>query len=212
MAGDEGATAQAIGKVLRLDKSAAWRRLNAAQTEGFIRNLEVRRGQPGRYRATGQEVEAAVILPSPAELEASPPAPLSKMGQPCNRTEKVEYSEEDDGCKADCNRAHPPAPPEPVADGCRAVATPFATAKSLNDTGELLPVARLPENLKEAEGMSAEDDRVCAQCGAGGTDLDHHDQAGDVWLHPECVRFWKSEHDDDLTIPNWLNRNQPAPS
>src|SRR5262245_47296159 len=107
----------------------------------------------GRYRATGQEVEAAVILPSPAELEARPPAPLSKMAQPCNRTEKDEYSEEDDGCKADCNRAHPFAPPgDPVADGCRAVATPLATAKSLNDDEELLPVARLPENLKEAEG------------------------------------------------------------
>ena len=65
---DEGANAQAIGKHLRLDKSAARRRLLAAASEGFIMNMEVRRGQPGRYRVTDQKVEIAEMLPPPKSL------------------------------------------------------------------------------------------------------------------------------------------------
>ena len=41
---DEGANAQAVGTLLKLDKSAARRRLLAATSEGFLVNLETRRG------------------------------------------------------------------------------------------------------------------------------------------------------------------------
>jgi hypothetical protein len=65
--------------------------------------------------------------------------------------------------------------------------------------------------------------RVCAQCGGydDGTLQPHHRSNSRVigngqriWLHPECVRFWKangtaiatSESDDGLEIPNFLRR------
>jgi hypothetical protein len=72
----EGATGQAVGKLLKLDKSAARRRLLVAVSEGFLTNLETRRGQPGRYRLAGQKVEAEDILPSPEKL--LPPCHRSK--------------------------------------------------------------------------------------------------------------------------------------
>jgi hypothetical protein len=82
MASDEGASAQAVGKILKLDKSAARRRLLAATSEGFVTNLESRRGQPGRYQLTGQKVEAVEILPSPAAiLERLPPCHRTGKGQ-----------------------------------------------------------------------------------------------------------------------------------
>lgn len=64
----DGATAQAVGKILKLDKSTARRRLVAAAHEGLIVNLEIRRGQPGRYRATGQKIEVEEVIPDPSTL------------------------------------------------------------------------------------------------------------------------------------------------
>jgi hypothetical protein len=48
--------------------------------------------------------------------------------------------------------------------------------------------------------------RACAQCNAAddGTMRKHKG----VWLHPECVRFWKPE---DLGIPDFLDRTVPRP-
>jgi hypothetical protein len=64
----DGATAQAVGKILKLDKSTARRRLVAAAHEGLIVNLEIRRGQPGRYRVTGQKIEVEEVMPDPSTL------------------------------------------------------------------------------------------------------------------------------------------------
>ena len=93
---DDGASALAIGKLLKLDKSAARRRLLGAASEGFIVNLETRRGQPGRYRATGQKIEAVELLPLPEALEAQgeglPPVP------PCHPTENAQVFEIVSGC------------------------------------------------------------------------------------------------------------------
>lgn len=48
-AGDGGVTVQAIANHLKLDRSAAQRRVAAARERGFLVNLEERRGRPGRY-------------------------------------------------------------------------------------------------------------------------------------------------------------------
>jgi hypothetical protein len=50
MPSDEGTTSDKIGKILKLDQSAAWRRLKVALNGGFIVNLETRPRQRGRYR------------------------------------------------------------------------------------------------------------------------------------------------------------------
>ena len=46
----EGATVREIAAELSLDRSAAQRRLKAAEGEGCIANLEERKGHPARYR------------------------------------------------------------------------------------------------------------------------------------------------------------------
>jgi hypothetical protein len=80
----EGASAQDIGKILKLDKSAAWRRLTKARDEGFVVNLEVRKGMQGKYRATQQEVELLNILPSAEELREKHHSRQSPRNR-CNR-------------------------------------------------------------------------------------------------------------------------------
>ena len=67
---DDGPTAYEVGKLLKLDKPTAWRRLRVAAEKGFVINLQVRKGQPGKYRLTEQEVEAEELLPSPDEVRA----------------------------------------------------------------------------------------------------------------------------------------------
>jgi hypothetical protein len=48
----KGAEVHDVAAALKLDRSAAWRRLKAAEAAGLLVNLEDRRGKPGRYRAT----------------------------------------------------------------------------------------------------------------------------------------------------------------
>ena len=48
MSSDEGASSDKIAKHLKLDQSAAWRRLRVASNQGFIVNLETRPRQPER--------------------------------------------------------------------------------------------------------------------------------------------------------------------
>jgi hypothetical protein len=66
MAETEGASAQDVAVKLRLDKSAAWRRLNSARQDGFVANLEQRRGMPGKYRVNaggGHGDEFSMFIP-----------------------------------------------------------------------------------------------------------------------------------------------------
>lgn len=100
LATHEGATAAQVGKLLRLDKPTAWRRLKAAMVEGFIVNLETKRGQPGRYRCTGQKIEPVEILPSPETLEGA-----MQPAQPCNRTNNRQPFEIVSGCATGCTVA-----------------------------------------------------------------------------------------------------------
>jgi hypothetical protein len=79
MAPDEGASAQTVALRLKLDKSAARRRLIRAASEGFVVNLEIRRGQPGRYRVTDQKPEIVDMLPPPETLATVPPLARSQV-------------------------------------------------------------------------------------------------------------------------------------
>ena len=99
-AADQGATAFEVGKLLRLDRSSAWRRCNKACQAGFMVNLETRRGQPGRYRVTEQEVTAEELVPSLEALRGA-----MQPVQPCNPIEKVKREQRDNGCTAGCTVA-----------------------------------------------------------------------------------------------------------
>jgi hypothetical protein len=67
---DDGATAFEVGKRLKLDKSTALRRLRVAMDKGFVVNLQQRRGQPGRYRLTEQDIEVEELLPTADQVRA----------------------------------------------------------------------------------------------------------------------------------------------
>jgi hypothetical protein len=58
-----GAMAQHVAKELRLDKSAARRRLLAASSAGYVTNAEEKRGKPGRWLPGDPLPEAVVVLP-----------------------------------------------------------------------------------------------------------------------------------------------------
>jgi hypothetical protein len=62
------ATVNEVATHLRLDRSAALRRLHAAEDAGFVVNVEERRGRPSRYRLTGVVVPDSEMLPTPAAL------------------------------------------------------------------------------------------------------------------------------------------------
>jgi hypothetical protein len=63
--GDDHVTIKALADELKLDKSAAWRRVRAAMDRGYIENLEDRRGRPARL-VPGDDLPADIeILPEP---------------------------------------------------------------------------------------------------------------------------------------------------
>ena len=197
----EGASAQDIANILKLDKSAAWRRLTAARQEGFIVNLEQRRGMPGKYRTTSQKVELVVILPTSEKLlerfaKACSLVPTQKPVQPCNRDEKADIFLEDDGCAAGCN---PVAGCEPM----QTVAKSLATVNSLKGNAKSPPVARFHENrggYEDNVGISHQ--HKCSECRKWGATLEvHYGDAGPFWLHPDCVAEWRAGD-----IPAFLDR------
>ena len=110
---DEGATAFEIGKALKLDKSSAWRRLKVAMGMDFVVNLEQRRGQPGRYQLTDQEVADEKLLHSP---EAISPLEVQKPSNRATAPKTLKSHQGDDGCKRPRNRCPGCAQPAP---GCK---------------------------------------------------------------------------------------------
>jgi hypothetical protein len=59
----EGVQATAIADALKLDKSAARRRLLAAAADGYVQNLEDKRGRPGRWRPAAALPDDVELLP-----------------------------------------------------------------------------------------------------------------------------------------------------
>jgi len=195
MAETEGASAQDIALALKLDKSAARRRLLSARDEGFVVNLEQRRGMPGKYRATGQKVESVNILPLATDLaeqfknSPSPNTPQKPM-PPRHREEKTDISLGDNGG----NDGGKPV------DGGNPVANGLATVKPLDANTETLPVAGCQHFSGETERDRNDDDltipksldrrgEVCAECGQPGGVEWNYDNIK-VRLHPHCERPW----------------------
>lgn len=71
LAVEGGVMARAVAERLKLDKSTASRRLRMASDGGYIRNLEERRGKPGRWVKGDPLPEKVDLLPQPCNLEPS---------------------------------------------------------------------------------------------------------------------------------------------
>jgi hypothetical protein len=63
-----GVMARDVADKLQLDKSNVSRRLRVAADDGYLRNLEVKRGLPGRWVIGDPMPESADLLPDPAQL------------------------------------------------------------------------------------------------------------------------------------------------
>jgi hypothetical protein len=66
-----GVNVREVAAALKLDRSAAWRRLRQAEDGGFVINVEQRRGHPGQYRATDESMPNAEMLPSVEALRTA---------------------------------------------------------------------------------------------------------------------------------------------
>jgi hypothetical protein len=207
----EGASAQEVAKILKLDKSAARRRLLAARDEGFVVNLEVRRGMPGKYRATGQTIEPVNILPVTAELAERYAS--QKPVPPCHREEITDIPQEDNGGK---HGGKPVAGGAAGGTGGNPVANGFATVKSFDDNEESLPVAGWHDFLEETQGSAGDDQHRYAD-GAG--DMDGMDESGDRTTQAGTLTDVEAAYQelqtreaaaDDLTIPTFLDRRGEA--
>lgn len=71
-AGTDGVTVRAVADKLKLDMSATYRRLQAAEQAGLIVNQEDRPRRPGRYKITGDKEPGDMwLLPKVEELRAA---------------------------------------------------------------------------------------------------------------------------------------------
>lgn len=132
IAKDEGATAFEIAKLLKLDKSAAWRRLGVAINKGYVVNLETKRGQPGRYRLTDQEIEPEPLLPSAEALKGA-----MQPVQPRNRTDNRQVFEDVSDCATGCTVAPVASPPKGDGDG---KVIPFPADTGVSDADPFAPL------------------------------------------------------------------------
>jgi hypothetical protein len=201
MAEAEGASAQDIALKLKLDKSAAWRRLSSARNEGFIVNLEPRKGMPGKYREAKQEnVKPIVILPTVEEVQESRASGSvsPQTVQPCNRDGKLDSYQEDDGYTDGCKWVDHCATDTNDTNGAGATdnrdATADATIKSMNGKAESLPVAGLQSFPKDGAGL---DPSRCLQCGGdigpGGRGITIRSTGAGAELatvHEDCLHRW----------------------
>jgi DNA-binding Lrp family transcriptional regulator len=71
----DGAKIREIADELALDKTAAWRRVRKAEQEGYIYNLEERKGRAGRYCVAGE------VLSSKGEVLSTAGEALSIAGK-----------------------------------------------------------------------------------------------------------------------------------
>ena len=194
----EGANSKDIAKLLKLDQSAAWRRLSAACSDGHIINLEQRERAPGKYRVAGQKPEPVTLLPEVSELaEQSSQSATPKTAHTCIRDEIVEISLGDNVCVGEC---------KPDANGP-------AYDKSLNGNENPQPYARMHvfSGSTETEDHTAEDyPPVCQHCGLTSTPslpvLTCSVDGERVFLHRGCQAEWMG---DDLAIPEFMRRTEP---
>jgi hypothetical protein len=196
MSDGECVSAQDIARALKLDKSAARRRLLAACDEGFVVNLEQRKGMPGKYRVTPQTVERGNILPDAATLAKRfrdthlTDTPLKSV-PPCHRDGKADTTQGDIGGTAGG---------KPVDGGNRwqSVANGLATDKCRDSNEKSPPVARWqrfsersepPDDALDIPAFLDRRGESCTHCGQPGGRECAYDGMN-LRLHSDCQRPW----------------------
>ena len=159
---EEGADAKVIAKLLKLDRSATWRRLSVACDDGYIVNMEQRRRMPGKYRVTGQEAEPVEILPKAEDLSAKFAHTPPESVHSCNRDEIADISLRDNECKDECK---PSAECAGTSARVHTSANTLALVISLDGKEKLPPSARVHDFSGGTDDFYAFPP-VCDHCGA----------------------------------------------
>jgi hypothetical protein len=140
MSEKDGASVAGIAKLLKLDRSSAWRRLSAACSGGYVVNLEDRERMPGKYRASGHKVEPVNILPAVTDLHIRVSASRPKTAEQRNTDEIAQASQEDHYCKDDLQQSAPLH--QPVHE-CTLLQEGHAIDNPLNSNGKSPRIARV---------------------------------------------------------------------
>ncbi len=90
-------TVAQVAKVLKLDKSAALRRVQTALTKGYLRNEDTRKGHPKRLTIGDPLPNDQSILPSPESLEVAGLHGVAKPHINPYQTENIDHSS--NGCR-----------------------------------------------------------------------------------------------------------------
>jgi hypothetical protein len=138
LARSDGIQAREVADHLDIDKSNASRRLRQAADEGYVRNLEGKRGRPARWVVGDPMPDDAELLPEPARLGCA-------------------VARQNEGMK---NAPEPP--PEPT----RLFSTPKAraTAQSLTDPADDLGAKVSDDDVRELRASLGHDEAVILIC------------------------------------------------
>jgi hypothetical protein len=117
----EGVMARAVAVHLKLDKSNASRRLRIAGDGGYVRNLEDKRGKPGRWVVGDPMPDAEAVLPEPSQLCNTVADETAGQPSGCAVADENEGIETND--MVDPNEDEMPSPP--VADATGATPQPL---------------------------------------------------------------------------------------
>jgi hypothetical protein len=161
---DQGVTAVAVGRHLKLDKSAAGRRLSKAVGDGLVVNLESRKYQAGRFRLTGETIETSSMMPAPEALKrvGAPQPPCN----PCNPATAGQKSAGTQGVEGLQNPVAPGLQPSAGNSGCTPPATALATAENGGSQPKMSGGLRGSTGCKgEPETLLSPTTVVCLQCG-----------------------------------------------
>jgi hypothetical protein len=110
VASTEGVMARDVAEKLRLDKSNVSRRLRMAADDGYLRNLEDKRGKPGRWVIGDPLPESVDLLPDLSQLATVDTTPDLR-----GCAVALESDEENQSQGSDHLEPEPPTPPPVVA-------------------------------------------------------------------------------------------------
>lgn len=91
--GAGGVTVRQVSDALKLDRSAALRRLRKAADDGYLINLETRPGRAARYRASEESPsEGGTLLPAPKAVRAQIDRTKARQEEPENPAQRAHPS------------------------------------------------------------------------------------------------------------------------
>ena len=191
-----------IAKALGLDRSAAWRRVKRAMSEGYLQNLENNPRKKARIALGDPMPGHEDVLPKPDDIMdideegSETSAHAQRMGESAEKSSA--YPLQTDVQQPPGAAQHATDGAEQCATGRAGVAHEVATDMPLRSQEKSESVAPLHENPGDDSARThtgnGDDRPECAQCHVADGKVAMFEtedtEDGEVWLHPVCRRFW----------------------